>query len=213
MIPQIFSSLYEHYGDQNWWPADSAFEIMVGAILTQNTNWTNVEKALQSLRDRQALDPQVIMNTPQDELAQWIRSSGYYNMKAERLQTLCRWYIEQGGFDALSAMKTVELRAALLSLKGVGPETADDILLYGFKRAVFIIDTYTRRLYSRIGLFSGDESYDELQHMIEISLDYDAELFAEYHALIISHGKEFCKATPACEGCPLTDLCISTTQT
>ena len=180
---------------------------MVGAILTQNTAWTNVEKAIANLLAHERLDAAKIVAARRDHLANWLRPSGYFNVKAGRLKNFCRWYLERGGFRALSRMDTTQLRLALLSVKGVGPETADDMLLYAFERPVFVIDTYTRRLFARLGLFSGNEGYDTMRVDIESILGPDTALFNEYHALIVRHAKEICRVRPRCGDCVLSDRC------
>ena len=148
----VFNALLSAHGPQHWWPGDTPFEIMVGAVLTQNTAWTNVEKAIANLVKHDKLSAAGIVAARKDHLANWLRPSGYFNVKAERLKNFCRWYVEAGGFNALSKLDTDTLRDSLLSVNGVGPETADDILLYAFDRPVFVIDAYTRRLFSRLGL-------------------------------------------------------------
>ena len=180
---------------------------MVGAILTQNTAWTNVEKAIANLVSHNRLDAGKIVATRKDHVANWLRPSGYFNVKTERLKNFCRWYLEKGGFRALSRMDTAQLRVALLSVNGVGPETADDMLLYAFERPVFVIDAYTRRLFVRLGLFNGNESYDTMRVDIESILGPETVLFNEYHALIVRHAKEVCRVRPRCGNCVLLDCC------
>ena len=209
-ILDIYRRLKARIGGKDWWPAESPFEVMVGAILTQNTAWRNVEKAIGNLRAADCMSPRSILGLARDELAALIRSSGYYNIKAARLQNFCRWYLEQGGYDGLEAMPTHALRAAILGVNGVGPETADDIALYAFRRPVFVIDAYTRRTFSRLGLIEGDEKYETLRRMFEDALPSDTALFNEYHALIVHHGKHYCrKRSPLCGECPLAADCPS----
>lgn len=207
MMEKVFSDLHKHYGDQNWWPADTEFEVMIGAILAQNTQWENVETAISTLKEHQALSAEAIVNSPTEALAHWIRPAGYYNIKAEYLQIFCQWFLEQGGIETLRTRNTDDLREELLTLKGIGPETADDILLYALERPVFVIDEYTRRLFFRLGMINGNERYDELKHVIELTLQWDVEIFNEYHALIVKHSKEHCRKDPICEGCPLDSIC------
>ncbi len=202
-----YHSLLLSFGAQHWWPADSPFEVMVGAILTQNTAWTNVERAIANLVERDKLDATSIVRARNDHLAGWLRPSGYFNIKAARLKNFCRWYLEQGGFRALSRLPTQSLRRALLSVNGVGHETADDMLLYAFERPVFVIDAYTRRLFSRLGFVTGNENYDELRLAIEAQLDPDVALYNEYHALIVRHAKAHCRVKPHCMECVLNHLC------
>ena len=203
----VYHLLYDTHGPQHWWSGETPFEIMVGAILTQDTAWTNVEKAIANLLAHDRLDAGKIVAARKDHLANWLRPSGYFNVKAERLKNFCRWYLEAGGFRALSRMDTAPLRVALLSVKGVGPETADDMLLYAFERPVFVIDAYTRRLFGRLGLFDGKEDYDTLRVAIESVLGPETALFNEYHALIVHHAKEVCRARPRCGDCVLFDRC------
>jgi len=203
----VYRLLYNAYGPQHWWPAESPFEVMVGAILTQNTAWTNVEKAIDNLVARDRLDAARIIATRRDHLANWLRPSGYFNVKAERLKLFCRWYLDAGGFESLSRMDTTQLRQQLLSLSGVGAETADDMLLFAFERPVFVIDAYTRRLFARLRLFDGDESYESLRSAIESVLGPDVELYNEYHALIVHHAKEVCRVRPRCSSCVLRACC------
>jgi endonuclease-3 related protein len=207
---QIHDKLLKYYGPQHWWPAKTPFEVMVGAILTQNTAWTNVEKAIANLRQAKVLNAQAIADLPADALAELIRPSGYFNIKAKRLQNFCRWYLAQGGLKALQQRDTTELRHALLSVNGVGPETADDMLVYAFERPVFVIDAYTRRLFSRIGLIGGDEGYEHLREQVEQAFVRDKSRlrrFNELHALIVIHAKAHCRKQPACKGCPLSTDC------
>lgn len=204
---RTFDTLLEHYGPQHWWPGDTPFEIMVGAILTQNTAWTNVERAIANLVARDKLQPRAIINARHDHLANWLRPSGYFNVKAQRLKSYCRWYLDAGEYAGLDRLQTAELRSALLGVKGVGPETADDILLYAFGRPVFVIDAYTRRLFTRLGLSDGSEDYDTLRLGLERALGPDPALFNEYHALIVRHAKEVCRVRPDCGACLLARRC------
>ncbi len=203
----IYDRLLAAYGPSGWWPGDSTFEIMVGAVLTQNTAWANVEKAIANLRSANFLSPQAIIDTHSTRLAKLIRPSGYFNVKTKRLRALCHWVIDQGGIDNIHTLSTAELRAALLEVHGVGPETADDILLYAFRRPVFVIDTYTRRIFSRLGLITGAEDYEGLRESFEVALGEDTSLYNEYHALIVRHAKEACRKKPLCQGCCLTPVC------
>lgn len=203
----VYRTLQSAFGAQHWWPADSPFEVMVGAVLTQNTAWSNVEKAIANLRERNRLDAQSIVQARHDHLASWLRPSGYFNIKAKRLKNFCRWYLESGGFENLQPLETAALRHGLLSVNGVGHETADDILLYAFERPVFVIDAYTRRLFARLGLFRGDEPYDDLRLAIERELGPDVALYNEYHALIVRHAKEHCRVRPLCGDCVLRTGC------
>ncbi len=203
----LLASLRGHHGPQHWWPAETPFEVMVGAVLTQNTAWTNVERAIANLRARRLLDAEAILAVPAEELADAIRPSGYFNIKAQRLRNLCAAYVEEGGHSGLARLDTAALRDRLLAVNGVGPETADDIVLYAFSRPVFVIDAYTRRILSRLGWIGGDEPYDELQGMVESVLTDDVGALNELHALFVAHGKEICRPRPRCEGCPLHTDC------
>ena len=205
----VYHRLFDAYGHQYWWPGDSAFEIMIGAVLTQNTAWTNVEKAIVNLKLAKALSPEAIVRAHPRRLAAWLKPSGYFNIKAKRLKALCRWLIEQGGTRKLAKLTTHDMRHALLKVHGIGPETADDILLYVFQRPVFVIDAYTRRIFARLGLISGDEPYEELRSLFENELENSVSLFNEYHALIVVHGKDVCKKRPLCGNCSLAEECPS----
>jgi endonuclease-3 related protein len=212
-LTAVFNVLFTVHGPQHWWPGDTPFEVMVGAVLTQNTAWTNVEQAIANLVRRDKLSAAGIIMTRKDHLANWLRPSGYFNIKAARLKNFCRWYVEAGGFTVLSQLDTETLRAALLSVNGVGPETADDILLYAFDRPVFVIDAYTRRLFSRLGLIAGDEAYDELRLAVEDKLGQEVELYNEFHALIVIHAKTVCRVRPRCGDCQLRMRCPAGTHT
>ncbi len=220
----LFERLYDAHGPQHWWPGDTPFEIMVGAILTQNTAWSNVERAIDALDRAGALEAGPIVALPEQELAALIRPAGYFNVKARRLRNFCDWYLAQGALEGLAAQDTAILRQGLLSVNGIGPETADDILLYAFERPVFVIDAYTRRLVARIGWFDEAPGYEGLRLWFERTLDDEAGraypgsghparrydltgLFNEYHALIVVHGKLVCRPTPQCGQCPLTRDC------
>ena len=206
---EVYCRLHAVYGPQHWWPGDSRFEIMVGAVLTQNTAWSNVEKAIAQLKRARALSPEAIARAPHARLARWLRPSGYFNIKARRLKSMCRWLIAQGGVRRLARRETPELRHALLAVHGIGPETADDILLYAFHRPVFVIDAYTRRLFARLGLVQGDEGYETLRHLFESALVPSAPLYNAYHALIVRHGKDVCRKPPRCSSCCLAGGCPS----
>ena len=201
VLQSIYNRLYRAYGPQHWWPAESAFEVMVGAVLTQNTAWKNVEQAVDNLRQSDNLDLQRLLSLSPKKLAGLIRPSGYFNIKAQRLRNLCLWLEVQGGIKALAQQDTGGLRSSLLTVKGVGPETADDILLYAFDRPVFVIDIYTRRLFARLGLITGAEPYETLRGYFETALPADVPLYNEYHALIVRHAKERCTEQGRCRHC------------
>ena len=212
-IKQVYKKLLACYGAQHWWPGETPFEIMVGAILTQNTAWTNVERAIDNLKSHACLNPQRILDTPLAELAMWLQPSGYFNVKAQRLRNFCQWYVDAGGLKVLSAFDTLNLRKQLLAINGVGPETADDILLYAFERPVFVIDAYTRRLFFRLQLIEHDSAYEKLRHQFETDLQADLEttvpMFNEFHALIVRHAKDVCKKKPDCANCCMLKFCPS----
>ncbi len=209
----LFDRLFAAYGPQHWWPGETPFEVMVGAILTQNTAWSNVERAIDALDRAGVLEPRPLLALPERELAALIRPAGYFNVKARRLRNYVHWYVEAGGYDALAARETAALRSALLSINGVGPETADDILLYAFERPVFVIDAYTRRLVTRLGWFDADPGYEPLRQWFEQRLARAARgrdpiaLFNEYHALIVVHAKSACRPRPLCDACALARHC------
>jgi len=201
----IYHQLYDRYGPQHWWPADSAFEMMIGAILIQNTNWKNVEKALSNLKP--FMDPKRMDKLSLNELAELIRPSGYYNIKAERIKNFLSWFKGYDyNLDNLMKKTRQDLRNELLHIKGIGKETADVIILYALNKEAFIVDAYARRLFSRLG-FDMPHSYDDFQEIVEREFPKDVQLFNEFHALIVEHGKVHCKIKPICEGCPLISIC------
>jgi endonuclease-3 related protein len=203
----LFHSLLAAYGSQRWWPGDSPFEVMVGAVLTQNTAWTNVERGLQRLCGRIPLEAEAILSLPCEELADCLRPVGYFNVKSKRLQAFCRAYLEAGGLGRLHGMETQKLRGLLLGIRGVGPETADDMLLYAFERSVFVVDAYTRRIFQRLGLLAGNEDYESIRRGFETALGPDVPLYNEYHALLVRHGKDVCRTRPRCAECCLRESC------
>ena len=211
-LTEVYDRLYACFGAQHWWPhsAGGAFEIVVGAILTQNTAWTNVEKALANLRRACLLTPAALYRAPTARLARLIRPSGYFNLKAKKLKAFTRFLFTEhrGKLTHLLARNTERLRAELLSVYGIGAETADSIILYAAHQPVFVVDAYTRRIFARLGLARADASYDELQSLIMQNLPRVASRFNEYHALIVALGKNTCKKrAPRCEECPLRVLC------
>ncbi|CAK0763234.1 putative DNA repair glycosylase MJ1434 [Gammaproteobacteria bacterium] len=207
-LRQIHDVLFAAYGPQHWWPGETPFEVMVGAVLTQNTTWSNVERVIRALVEAKYLDPDVISAADPAILGVLLRPSGYFNVKARRLQNFCRWYLARGKEECLLTLPTQELRHELLTVKGVGPETADDILLYAFNRPVFVIDAYTRRLVTRLGFARGNEPYETLRALFEEELGPNVALYNEYHALIVHHAKNFCrKQRPNCVNCVLAVHC------
>ena len=205
----LHDRLLAAHGPQDWWPGDTPFEIMVGAVLTQNTAWTNVEKAIARLIDAHSLDAATILALAPEALAELIRPAGYFNVKARRLQSFCRFYLEAGGLETLARIPTDLLRPQLLAVHGIGPETADDILLYALHRPVFVVDAYTRRIGERVGLLRGGEGYDQIRLRVETELGPDAALFNELHALIVIHDKNLCRKKPDCAACCLRADCRS----
>jgi len=205
----LYDALRAVYGEQPWWPAESAFEVVVGAVLTQNAAWSNVEKAIDRMKAAGLLSLSALLDTDHDTLADVIRPSGYYNIKAKRLRNLCVFMAQEGGLDVFAQRELPDQRESLLSVNGVGPETADDILLYALQQPVFVIDTYTRRLLQRYGLARGDEAYDALRSKFEQALDTDVYLFQQYHALIVMHAKAVCRKIPQCRLCALAADCAT----
>ena len=208
-IPHIYDKLLDHYGPQSWWPADSPFEVMVGAILVQSTAWRNVERAIANLKSADSLSPAAIRDMSLHTLEELIRPSGFYRVKAKRLRTLCE-YLGDRCADSIELMErrpTQDLRRELLAVYGVGEETADDILLYALDRPVFVIDAFTRRVFHRLGWCSPSATYAELQTMFQAHLPRSVPIYNEYHALIVRHGNTTCKKRPDCANCPLLPDC------
>ena len=205
---EIYERLAERYGGQEWWPAESRFEVMVGAILVQNTAWGNAEKAIRALSDAGLLSPEGLRSADEGEVAQLVRSSGYYRSKARKLKALVEWLGErEDDIDALMSAEPDELREELLGVHGIGEETADDILLYALDMPVFVIDSYTRRLVYRLGLGPETGAYSLYQRLFTDHLPEDAALFNEYHALVVTHCVSVCKKEPACGECCLLSVC------
>jgi endonuclease-3 related protein len=208
LLMNIYRKLYQTYGSRNWWPGETSFEVMVGAILTQNTSWKNVEKAIQRLKINGVLNPEGIHHLKKSQLAPLIRSSGYYRIKADRLKSFVYFLYEEYGGD-LKRMKRerlAESREKLLGVKGIGPETADSILLYGLKKPIFVVDAYTKRILSRHGMISEKASYEEVQKLFMEHLPPDEKLFNEYHALFVHLGKNVCGKSPKCDICPIKGI-------
>ncbi len=209
LLQEIFYRLLANYGPRNWWPGETTFEICAGAILTQNTNWNNVEKAIANLKKADALSLDKIASLKKDELAELIRPTGYYNLKASRLQEFIFFLKQehQGSFERLFSHPWQQTRVELLNIKGIGPETADSILLYAGNKPSFVVDSYTRRIYSRLGIVTEGISYDELRKYFMDHLPHELYLFNEYHALIVELGKQVCRKSPKCSHCCLSALC------
>lgn len=221
---EIYGMLLAEFGKQGWWPLTldgyesryyvgnpktdkHRFEIIIGAILTQNTNWKNVEKVLYQLSKNNLMGPVKIKKIKKEKLGELIRSAGYYNQKAERLKIVAEHIIDNynGSVSAFFDKDITELRKELLEIKGIGPETADSIVLYSAGKPVFVIDAYTKRIFERLGFDEGD--YDSWQKLFMDNLDKDVEMFKEYHALLVELGKNHCKTKPACDGCPVRKIC------
>ncbi|MHC4683006.1 MAG: endonuclease III domain-containing protein [Planctomycetota bacterium] len=207
-LTEIYELLFERFGPQHWWPDETQFEIITGAILTQNTSWTNVEKAIANLKSSDLLSPEKLHHLDLSQLAELIRPAGYYNIKAKRLKNFLNWLFENysGKLTRLENVETNRLRAELLAIKGIGPETADSILLYAFDRPVFVVDAYTARIACRHGLIEPDADYEQLRELFQSNLPQDTQLFNEYHALLVRVGKEFCRPKANCPACPLGKL-------
>ena len=198
-LMQIYKELHKTYGLQNWWQTTTAnkqFEIIIGAILCQNTAWKNVEKAIANLKKANLIDAKKILKTNKSKIAKLIKPAGYYNQKAERLKIISKFYLENKN----------PTREQLLNVKGVGPETADSILLYAYGKPTFVVDAYTKRIFSRIGLVK-TEDYHEVQDFFHANLEKGAKTFNEYHALIVELAKQHCRKKPECEKCPLSESC------
>jgi endonuclease-3 related protein len=206
-----YEHLLAHYGRQHWWPGDTPFEIMVGAVLTQNTAWTNVEQAIARLKAAEALSAAAILALPEPALAELIRPAGYFNVKTRRLKALCAFLAAEGVADAPARLAgsapLPALRARLLAVHGVGEETADSILLYALDLPSFVVDAYTRRIFGRLGLLHGDETYAAIQAQFSRHLAQETPLYNEYHALIVHLGKQVCRPLPRCGECPLARFC------
>ncbi len=207
-LNRVYKLLHDHFGPQHWWPAETPFEVVVGAVLTQNTNWKNVEKAIENLRQEGLLDPHALHAVPAEELAEVIRPAGYYRLKAGRLHNLVEYLVERydGDLERMFQSPLDRLREELLAIKGVGPETADSILLYAGGLATFVVDAYTYRMVVRHCWLEPEADYHQIKEFFESRLADDAALYNEFHALIVSVGKQFCGTTPKCAGCPLESL-------
>ena len=205
----IYRRLFGRYGPQGWWPARGRFEVIVGAILTQNTAWTNVEKAIRRLKRDGLLEPGRLRRVPAARLAVRIRPAGYFNVKAARLKNFVRFLYREadGSLGRLFRLPAVELRTKLLGVNGIGPETADSIMLYAAGKPSFVIDAYTRRLFSRLGLLRHDAGYEAIRGVFERALPKDPRLYNEYHALIVEHAKRVCRPRPLCGACALKTRC------
>jgi endonuclease-3 related protein len=207
-LTEIYQLLFDSFGPQDWWPGQTQFEIITGAILTQNTSWANVEKAIANLKSADCLTPEKLYHLDVSQLAEFIRPAGYYNIKTKRLKNFINWLFDNydGRLANLETVDTGQLRAELLAINGIGYETADSILLYAFERPVFVVDAYTARIAFRHQLIGPDANYEQLRELFQSNLTEDTQLFNEYHALLVRVGKEFCKPKARCPGCPIEKL-------
>ncbi len=213
-LVDVYTRLLKHFGAQHWWPADGDFEVIIGAILTQNTSWSNVEKAIANLKRANLLTPSALKRVSVAHLARLIRPSGYFNLKAKKLKAFVHFLFDQHrgtrSVSHLFKLDTRTLRDELLAVYGIGPETADSIILYAARQPIFVVDAYTRRIFARLGLSRDNATYNELQSMFMTHLPPDAKLFNEYHALIVALGKNICvKRAPRCAECPLVEICVT----
>jgi len=209
-VMELFTLLAERFGPQRWWPAETPFEVCVGAILTQNTAWGNVEKALENLKKAGILNVGGLQVVTHNQLAELIRPSGCYRVKSRRLKDFVSWFCEQynGDFEQLFARSWRDVRPELLGVPGIGPETCDAILLYAGQQPTFVVDSYTRRLFHRLGLLREKAGYEETRSLFMDSLPADPVIFNEYHALIVQQCKQFCRKKPICSRCPLVLRCF-----
>ncbi len=206
ILRQYFDALFQMHGEQHWWPGRTPFEVIVGAILVQNTNWVNAAGAIANLRRAKLLTPAALEKVPQSKLARLIRSSGYFRQKARKLKAFVKFLRKEhrGSLTVMFRTPTAKLRSQLLDVHGIGPETADSILLYAGNHPVFVVDAYTRRILQRHGHATGKESYEEIRGLFEKSLPNDPQLFNEFHALIVHTGKHHCRSrAPICSQCAL----------
>jgi len=203
----VYHKLLKHFGKQHWWPAETRFEVIIGAILTQQTTWKNVERAIDNLKAEGLLDPGALAATSLSQVEELIRHTGFYRQKAKRIVNFSQHLVSKygGSLDKFFNRSTEEIKEELLSLRGVGSETADSILLYAADRLTFPIDAYTIRLCERLGV--KETEYEELKALFEGTLPNDLEVYKEFHALIDKLGKTYCKAKPLCSECPVTDDC------
>ncbi|MHB8106393.1 MAG: endonuclease III domain-containing protein [Candidatus Cryosericum sp.] len=208
---QLFDILFAAFGPQHWWPGDTPFEVAVGAVLTQNTSWSNVEKAIASLNAAHAMTAAGLLGLPVSDLEQAIRPAGYYRVKAQYLRTLAEWVNRRAAVDLsnFASEDTGTLRRELLALRGVGRETADSILLYAIGKPVFVVDAYTRRIAVRLRLLPEGTDYESIQQYFLAGLPRDVQLFNEFHGLLVHLAKEHCRARPVCLACPLEACCPS----
>ncbi len=208
-ILDVYKRLESHFGPRHWWPADTPFEVIVGAILTQNTAWNNVVMAIDNLKEEGVLDIGGIHSIPQNRLEKLVKPSGFFRIKAGRLKSFVRFLFENygGELNELLSLDIGPLRSELLGINGIGKETADSIILYAAGRPSFVVDAYTKRIFSRLGVLGKDAEYDEIKAFFEERLPHDSKIYNEFHALIVETAKNICKKKPLCERCPLMDIC------
>ena len=208
VLTEIYDSLFNSFGKQYWWPGDTGFEVVIGAILTQNTNWANVEKAIRNLKNAKIFTPKKLHEINQEKLAELIKPSGYFNVKAKRLKHFIEWLFlnHDGSLSKLFKLDYATLREQLLTVNGIGKETADSIILYAAEKPTFVVDAYTKRVLVRHGLITEDYNYDAIKEVFEENLPKEVPLYNEYHALIVMVGKYYCKPKMQCEECPLEDV-------
>ncbi len=207
-LMEIYNLLFAAFGPQHWWPAESELEMMIGAVLTQNTNWSNVERAIENLKKNGLISIRALSDVPAPVLAEHIKPAGYYNLKARRLKNLVI-FIEKrhgGHLNNLFSLDIETLREELVSVSGIGLETADSMILYGAGKPLFVVDAYTHRIFSRHGIIGQEVGYYDLQMLFMDNLAHEVELFKEYHALLVKTGKEFCRRKPLCSNCPLESV-------
>ncbi len=204
----IYKVFLNTYGPQHWWPGETPFEVAIGAILTQNVSWKNVDTAIGILKERGFMAPRPLYDLPAADIAPLIRSTGYYNQKAKKIRHFLEWFSRYGfSFRRLGSKDTADLRTGLLAVNGIGPETADSILLYALGRKVFVVDAYTMRIFSRIGILSGSENYAAVQDLFHRRFRGGAAEYNEFHALIVNHGKDVCRKKPHCVTCCVRPHC------
>lgn len=207
-LNNIYRIFFKAYGEQHWWPGDTPFEISIGAILTQNVSWKNVETAILNLKKNRMLTPRALLEKSEKEIAPLIRPTGYYNQKAKKLKNFIEWFRGYNfSFKKVETMELAVLRDELLSVNGIGPETADSILLYALGKKIFVVDAYTRRIFTRTGFLKGHESYHEIQEMFHSRFPGSIQDYNEYHALIVKHGKDVCRTKPLCHDCCIRKYC------
>jgi endonuclease III related protein len=208
-LQEVYRRLFDAFGLQHWWPGESPFEVMIGAVLTQNTNWQNVERAIRNLREADLLEPRALHEVPLEELEDLIRPAGYFRVKARRLRSLLEFLMTRynGSLEAMFQTSLGELRQELLGVHGIGPETADSILLYAGGLPSFVVDAYTHRVFSRHGWIGFDADYHQIQDYVQDELPAETPVYNEFHALLVRLGKDFCrKSRPKCGECPLREL-------